>query len=126
MPSETPDGSELPDAVLTELREWPWALPRENVIISDSVVHRWGVIESEEARRAILTTAEGVPCVKRVEIQIEHPGIMPTYVAETGGADSTCRNLSQFVGTYLRRRLPLLPPAGLFTQSCSWNGESRS
>jgi hypothetical protein len=45
----------------------------ENVIVSDSVVHRWGVIESEGACRAILTTADGVPGVKRVENHLEYP-----------------------------------------------------
>jgi hypothetical protein len=49
------------------------AFARENVIVSDSVVHRWGVIESEGACRAILTTADGVPGVKRVENRLEYP-----------------------------------------------------
>ncbi|WP_431822625.1 CBS domain-containing protein [Burkholderia sp. F1] len=78
MPSETPDDSALRDSVLTELRDQRWALPRENVIVRDGVVHLWGVIESEEERRAVLVAAEGVPGVKRVESHLEYPGIIPT------------------------------------------------
>ncbi|AOK62607.1 CBS domain-containing protein [Burkholderia ubonensis] len=78
MPPETPDDSALRDSVLTELRDQRWALPRENVIVRDGVVHLWGVIDSEEERRAVLVAAEGVPGVKRVESHLEYPGIIPT------------------------------------------------
>lgn len=75
-------------------------MPRENLIVSDGVVHRWGVIESEEARRANLTTAEGMPGVKRIEIHLGCPGIIPTYVAETGDATQSVEaslNLSEHI-----------------------------
>jgi osmotically-inducible protein OsmY len=59
------------------LREQRWALPSENVIVTGGVVHLWGVIESEEERRAIRITAEGVPGVKSVESHLEYAPIIP-------------------------------------------------
>lgn len=78
MPAGTSDDDALRDAVLAELRGQRWALPRQNVIVSDGIVHLWGVIESEEERCAILIAAESVPGVKRVENHLEYPVVIPT------------------------------------------------
>ncbi|MPW22078.1 BON domain-containing protein, partial [Paraburkholderia sp. CNPSo 3157] len=44
----------------------------------DGVAHLWGVIESEEEKRAIRIAAEAVPGVKRVESHLEFPSVIPT------------------------------------------------
>jgi CBS domain-containing protein len=77
MPASTTDDSTIRDAVVAELRGQRWALPRQNVIVSDGVVHLWGAVESEEVRRAIRVAAEGVPGVKRVESHLEFPIVIP-------------------------------------------------
>jgi CBS domain-containing protein len=38
-----------------------------NVIVSDGVVHLWGVIDSKEQRQALRVAAENIPGVKEVE-----------------------------------------------------------
>lgn len=38
-----------------------------NVIVSDGVVHLWGVIDSDEQRQALRVAAENIPGVKSVE-----------------------------------------------------------
>lgn len=72
-----PDDRAIRDAVLTELHGRRWALPRQNVIVSEGTVHLWGVIESEEESCAIRAAAESVQGVKRVESHLEYPPIIP-------------------------------------------------
>jgi osmotically-inducible protein OsmY len=55
-----------------------WRLPKQGVLVKDGVAHLWGVIESEEEKRAIRVAAEGVPGVKRVEYHLEFPSVIPT------------------------------------------------
>ncbi len=38
-----------------------------NVIVADGVVHMWGVVESDDIRKAVRVAAENVPGVRRVE-----------------------------------------------------------
>lgn len=50
------------------LKNEEWAMSAiVNVIVSDGVVHLWGVIDSEEQRQALRVAAEGIPGVKTVE-----------------------------------------------------------
>jgi CBS domain-containing protein len=77
LPSSSTSEQEIRAAVVRALREQRWALPSENVIVTGGVVHLWGVIESEEERRAIRITAEGVPGVKSVESHLEYPPVIP-------------------------------------------------
>ncbi|WP_429474028.1 BON domain-containing protein [Paraburkholderia sp. WSM4175] len=42
------------------------------------VAYLWGIIESEEEKRAIRVDAENVPGVKRVESYLESPRVIPT------------------------------------------------
>jgi CBS domain-containing protein len=74
---ELHDDESIRNAVLAELRGHRWALPRQNVIVADGVVHLWGVVETEEERRAIRVAAESVPGVKRVESHLEFPPVVP-------------------------------------------------
>ena len=48
------------------------------MVVKDGVAHLWGVIESEEEKRAIRIAAEAVPGVKRVESHLEFPSVIPT------------------------------------------------
>lgn len=54
-----------------------WAMSTENVVVKDGVVHLWGVVNSEEERKAILVCTKRVAGVKEVE---DHLGY-PTYFA---------------------------------------------
>jgi CBS domain-containing protein len=64
---------EIREAVLRELRGHRWALPRHGVIVQNGVVHLWGIIHSEDERRAICVAAEGVPGVKGVTNHLYFP-----------------------------------------------------
>lgn len=54
--------------LLTELeqQDW-WRLDRANVIVTDGVVHFWGMVESDDARPAARVAAENVPGVRGVD-----------------------------------------------------------
>lgn len=69
---------EIRDAIVRELSGHRWALPPENVIVKDGVVHLWGVIQSEEERHAICLAADGVPGVKEVKSHLDYLIVMPT------------------------------------------------
>jgi CBS-domain-containing membrane protein len=54
--------------LVTELRKHKWADPTEgNVVVSDGVVHFWGIVGSEEERRALRIAAENTPGVRGIE-----------------------------------------------------------
>ena len=64
MPSDTT----IRDALMEELGNQPWVdLDRLNIVVNDGVVQLWGMVDSEEQRRALCTAATGVRGVKRVE-----------------------------------------------------------
>ncbi|MDY7789655.1 CBS domain-containing protein [Burkholderia ubonensis] len=72
------DDISLRDAIIREMHGQRWRLPKQCVLVKDGVAHLWGVIESEEERRAIRIAAEAVPGVKRVESHLEFPSVIPT------------------------------------------------
>ncbi|CAG9271254.1 CBS domain-containing protein [Paraburkholderia unamae] len=72
------DDASLRDAIVREMRGQRWGLPKQGVLVKDGVAHLWGVIESDEEKRAIRIAAEGVPGIKRVESHVEFPGVTPT------------------------------------------------
>jgi CBS domain-containing protein len=72
------DDASLRDAIVREMHGQRWGLPKQGVLVKDGVAHLWGVIESDEERRAIRIAAESVPGVKRVESHVESPGAVPT------------------------------------------------
>jgi CBS domain-containing protein len=50
--------------LLTQLSEQDWSdFGSRNVIVTDGVVHLWGLVGSEEERKALTALAEGVPGV---------------------------------------------------------------
>ncbi|MEM5438788.1 CBS domain-containing protein [Paraburkholderia diazotrophica] len=72
------DDASLRDAIVRAMRGQRWRLPKQGVLVKDGVAHLWGVIESEEEKRAIHIAAECVPGVKRVEYHLEFPSVIPT------------------------------------------------
>ena len=52
--------------------------PQVNVVVNEGVVHLWGLIDSEEERKALRVAAESIAGVRAVE---DHLGRRPTYVA---------------------------------------------
>jgi CBS domain-containing protein len=70
-------GANLPDddrdrpirsRLLAELRKQKWANPNESdIIVSDGVVYFWGVVGSEEERRALRVAAENTLGVRGIE-----------------------------------------------------------
>jgi CBS domain-containing protein len=70
-------GANLPDddrdqsirsRLLAELRKQKWANPVESdIIVSDGIVCFWGVVGSEEERRALRVAAENTPGVRGIE-----------------------------------------------------------
>jgi CBS domain-containing protein len=74
----THDDVSLRDAIVQEMHGQRWGLPKQGVLVKDGVVHLWGVIESEEEKRAIHIAAEGVPGVKRVESHLVFPSVIPS------------------------------------------------
>jgi CBS-domain-containing membrane protein len=54
--------------LLADLRKQRWTNCSESdVVVSDGVVHFWGVVGSEEERRALRVAAENIPGVRGVE-----------------------------------------------------------
>jgi CBS-domain-containing membrane protein len=61
------DGS-IRSRLLADLRKQRWTSCSESdVVVSDGVVHFWGVVGSEEERRALRVAAENTPGVRGVE-----------------------------------------------------------
>jgi CBS domain-containing protein len=53
--------------LLSRLKDQPWTgFGDRNVTVGDRVVHLWGLVGSEEERKALLALAEAVPGVSRV------------------------------------------------------------
>lgn len=59
---------EIRESIEARLLDQPWSRPMTvNVVVTDSVAHLWGVIESKEERAALRTLVEGTPGVTNVE-----------------------------------------------------------
>jgi CBS domain-containing protein len=76
-----PQDREIQEALHRAMRKRKWAfLPSQaNVVVRDGVVHLWGYIESEEARRAIIVMAENINGVRGVEDHMDYPPIYPAF-----------------------------------------------
>jgi osmotically-inducible protein OsmY len=62
--------------LLAELREQKWADASDGrVVVTDGVVHLWGIVGSEDERRALRIAAENTPGVRGVE---DHTEFAPT------------------------------------------------
>ena len=58
----------LRSAVIETLQDRPWSSRWPiNVVASDGVVHLWGFVDGDEARKACRVAAENVPGVRRVK-----------------------------------------------------------
>jgi CBS domain-containing protein len=58
--------------LLADLREQTWADASEGrVVVSNGVVHLWGIVRSEDERRALRIAAENTPGVRGIE---DHTG----------------------------------------------------
>ena len=64
---------EIQRRVAESLESERWIdLSRINIVVSDGVVHLWGLVKSEDQRRALKVAAEAVPGVRSVE---DHLGL---------------------------------------------------
>jgi CBS domain-containing protein len=60
--------------LITELRKHKWGRPAEDgVVVTDGVVHFWGVVGSEAERNALRVAAENIPNVRGVEDHMTLP-----------------------------------------------------
>jgi CBS domain-containing protein len=67
--------------LLAELERQPWwQRSWSNVIVTDGIVHYWGVIDSDGERDAARVAAENVPGVRGIEDHRPRYSELPTYV----------------------------------------------
>ena len=67
LPGDDRDGL-IRSRLLADLRHQRWANCSEaDIVVSDGVVHLWGVVRSEEERKALRIAAENTPGVRGVE-----------------------------------------------------------
>ena len=66
--------------LLGELRGHDWWHAVSNVVVTDGVVHLWGLYETDEGRRAARVAAENVPGVRRIEDHRVRDTYLPTMV----------------------------------------------
>ena len=67
LPDDDRDGL-IRSRLLADLRKQRWANCSESdIVVSDGVVHFWGVVRSEEERKALRIAAENTPGVRGVE-----------------------------------------------------------
>lgn len=70
-----PDDETIRQAILDAMKREGWATAAVvNVVVSDGVVHLWGLLGAEEDPRALRVLAENVPGVKDVQ---DHRGYVP-------------------------------------------------
>jgi CBS domain-containing protein len=71
MPAVSPPGAPGDEAIraslLRELGAQSWWHETSNVIVTDGVVHYWGVCEDEDEKRAARVAAENIPGVRRID-----------------------------------------------------------
>ncbi|MDR6207965.1 CBS domain-containing protein [Paraburkholderia graminis] len=82
VPDEPVSDANLSDAeiravLMGELAGRKWGFAGRNMVVTDGVVHLWGVFQSAEAVDAVRVAAQNVPGVKRVEDHTEPYQMMP-------------------------------------------------
>ena len=76
--SSSPSDQAIRQELLRTLESNGWTRPNEiNVIVTDGVIHMWGIVESDEIRDAVRVAAENVPGARGVE---SHVGRVPPWV----------------------------------------------
>jgi CBS domain-containing protein len=72
------DDATIRDKLLAELKAQKWAeVSPANITVKDGVVHLWSSYFSEPEKRALVTAAESIPGVRRVE---DHMRAVPAYL----------------------------------------------
>src|SRR5690242_18465383 len=70
------DDRTIRGAFYAELQRQAWATPSSvNAVVTDRVVHLWGLATDETVRQAIVVVAENVPGVRGVEDHMDHPRV---------------------------------------------------
>jgi len=69
---------EIREAILNAMSGQRWALTRGQIIVKNGKVHLWGVIFSEEERKAVCVAAQTVPGVKQVISHLVYPVTLPS------------------------------------------------
>jgi osmotically-inducible protein OsmY len=74
----TADDRSIREAFYEELRREAWAdSPGSiNAVVTDGVVHLWGIARDEARRRALVVVAENIPGVRAVEDHMDHPRVV--------------------------------------------------
>lgn len=68
------DDRTIRDAFYAELQRQTWATPASvNAMVTDRVVHLWGIAPDDTVRQAIVVVAENIPGVRAVEDHMDHP-----------------------------------------------------
>ena len=78
-PQVSASDREIRDRLMKELEGRPWAFAGRNVVVSDGVVHLWGVFRSFEAVQAVRVAAERIPGVKGVQDHTEPYPLAPGF-----------------------------------------------
>ncbi|WP_025602633.1 CBS domain-containing protein [Burkholderia sp. WSM2230] len=82
VPDEPVSKATLSDAeiraiLMGELAGRKWAFAGRNILVTDGVVHLWGVFQSADAVNAVRVAAQNIPGVKRIEDHTEPYPVMP-------------------------------------------------
>lgn len=70
---------DIRERLMKELEGRPWAFAGRNVVVSEGVVHLWGVFRSMEAVQAVRVAAERIPGVKGVQDHTEPYPMAPGF-----------------------------------------------
>ena len=68
---------EIRAMLMGELAGHKWAFAGHNIVVSDGVIHLWGVFRSAESVDAVRVAAENIPGVKGIEDHTEPYPVMP-------------------------------------------------
>jgi len=68
---------EIRAMLMGELAGRKWSFAGRNIVVTDGVVHLWGIFHSLEAVEAVRVAAQTIPGVKRVEDHTEPYPVMP-------------------------------------------------
>ncbi|ABE31093.1 BON domain protein [Paraburkholderia xenovorans LB400] len=69
--------AEIRAMLMGELAGRKWSFAGRNIVVTDGVVHLWGVFHAMEAVDAVRVAAQNIPGVKRVEDHTEPYPVMP-------------------------------------------------
>lgn len=76
-PVTAPADAEVREAIVGAFSTERWGLGAQNVLVSNGVVHLWGIVGSDEERRAIESAVENIAGVKQIESHLDFPTMFP-------------------------------------------------